>query len=110
MACARFSRARPIIRFLRGSAVRIGAIGPVAETLTRNILHYVAGWKPVSARTAVYVGEPAGKRHLESAGFVVGNYDGGNLSADQVLVIGPGGGRELAEDKAAIANWVQAGG
>jgi len=83
---------------------------PVAETLARNILQYVADWKPASARTAVYVGDPAGKRHLESAGFVFGNYDGGKASANQVLIVGPGGGSELAEHKAAIANWVTVGG
>jgi beta-galactosidase len=83
---------------------------PVAETLTRNILRHVSDWKPAPARTAVYVGDPGGKRHLDSAGFAVGSYDGGKLTPDQVLVAGPSGGRELARTKAAIAGWLQAGG
>jgi hypothetical protein len=70
----------------------------------------VSDWKPAPARTAVYIGERAGKRHLDSAGFAVENYDGGKLTPDQVLVVGPGGGRELAQSKAVIADWLQAGG
>ena len=58
---------------------------PVAETLTKNILEHVSNWKPGTTRTAVYVGEPAGKHHLESAGFVVGDFDG-NIRPDQVLI------------------------
>jgi beta-galactosidase len=83
---------------------------PVAEALTRNILSYVSEWRPRPARTAVYVGEPAGKSHLESAGFIVGSYIEEKLSADQVLVIGPGSGRELAASKATIADWLKFGG
>jgi len=40
----------------------------------------------------------------------IGWYDGGDLSADQVLVVGPGGGEKLAENKAVIARWLKAGG
>ena len=32
------------------------------------------------------------------------------MSPDQVLVVGPGGGGELAQNKAAIADWLKAGG
>ncbi|HEU0010938.1 MAG TPA: glycoside hydrolase family 2 TIM barrel-domain containing protein [Verrucomicrobiae bacterium] len=83
---------------------------PVAGTLTRNILQHVSDWRPAAARTAVYVGEPEGRRHLESAGITVGNYDGGRLTPNRVLVVSPGGGRELTQNKAAIAEWLKAGG
>jgi hypothetical protein len=83
---------------------------PVAETLTRNVLRHVSEWKPSPARTVIYAGEPAGKSHLESAGFTVESYAGGKLSADQVLVVGPGGARELAANKAAIADWLNSSG
>src|SRR5882672_11862370 len=82
---------------------------PVAETLTRNILHYVSDWKPPPTRTVVYVGDAAGKSHLESAGFTVENFNGGKLPRDGVLVIGPGT-RQQAPDKPAIADWLKAGG
>ena len=83
---------------------------PVAETLARNILQYVSDWKPSPNRTAVYAGDIAGRRHVESAGFVVESYDGAKLSSDQVLVVGPGGARQLAANKSAIADWLKAGG
>jgi hypothetical protein len=83
---------------------------PVAETLIRNILQHVADWKPARTRSAVYAGDPAGRRHLESAGFAVGDYEGAKLSPDQVLVVGPGGSRELAANKASTADWLKSGG
>ena len=83
---------------------------PAADTLAGNILQYVSHWKPAAGRQAVYVGDPAGKSHLESAGLALGPYEGGRLSADQVLVVGPGGGKELARDAGAVAGFVKAGG
>jgi len=83
---------------------------PAAERLARNILQYMSAWKPASSRKAVYVGDPAGKNYLESAGVSLGSYEGGNLSADQVLVVGPGGGRNLFANAAAIADHLKAGG
>src|SRR6185436_13273255 len=44
---------------------------PIAETLTRNILQYASDWKSPQPRTALYAGDLAGKRHLESAGFAI---------------------------------------
>ena len=83
---------------------------PAAARLTRNLLEYVAAWKPAPTRTAVYAGDPAGKSHLEKAGVPVAAYEGGNLAADQVLVVGPGGGQKLAAGKAAVGGWLKAGG
>jgi beta-galactosidase len=83
---------------------------PAAETVARNILQYVSDWKAAPARKAVYVGELAGRRHLESAGIVVDAYENGSLSPDQVLIVGPGAGRTLAANKVVIADWLKAGG
>ena len=83
---------------------------PAAERLAANILQYVAAWKPVSRRTALYVGDPAGGNHLESAGVRVGSYEGGDLSPEVVLVVGPGGGRKLTARAAAVADWLRGGG
>ncbi|MCF7975493.1 MAG: hypothetical protein K9N55_16870, partial [Phycisphaerae bacterium] len=63
---------------------------PAVRTLTTNLLIYVDAWKPSIPRKAVYVGESAGKAHLQSAGVRVGFYDGQALSPDQVLIVGPG--------------------
>jgi hypothetical protein len=83
---------------------------PAAETLARNLLLYVSAWRPGVNRSVVYAGDPAGKSHLRSAGVSLAEYAGRGLSADQVLVVGPGGGRKLAADAAAIAGWLKAGG
>jgi len=83
---------------------------PVAETLARNIFLYVADWKPGPWRQGVYAGEPAGRRHLESSGFTLGPYKGGKLSPEQVLIVGPGGGRGLENDKADLHKWMLKGG
>jgi beta-galactosidase len=83
---------------------------PVADTLSRNILQYLSDWKPVSTGTALYAGDSAGERHLESAGFAVTAYDGQKLAPEQVLIVGPGGPQKLAPNKAAITEWLKAGG
>ena len=83
---------------------------PAAEALARNILRYVSDWKPSPRRSVLYAGDPAGQAHLESAGFSPAAYASGALAADQVLVVGPGGGRALAGDAAPIAEWLDAGG
>jgi beta-galactosidase len=83
---------------------------PAAEILARNILAYVATAKPRPARSLLYVGDSAGRTHLQSAGFSPGAYEGGNLSTGRVLVVGPGGGPKLAESKEAVAEFLKAGG
>jgi hypothetical protein len=83
---------------------------PVADALTRNILQYVSTWKPSPVRSAIYVGEAAGKAHLEAAGLKLGAYAKDKLTADTVLIVGPGGGKQLTGDAAAINTWLKSGG
>jgi hypothetical protein len=83
---------------------------PAAQALARNILGYVASWKPRPRRGALYIGDAAGKRHLEAAGMSLGEYTKERLTADRVLIVGPGGGKQLAGDAAAIARWLKEGG
>jgi hypothetical protein len=83
---------------------------PAAETLARNILEYVSAWKPAPRRKALYVGDAAGKRYLEGAGLSLGSYEGGDLSTDQVLVVGRGVGQKLSGRVTAIGTWLKAGG
>lgn len=44
---------------------------PAAELLVRNILDYVARWRPVARGGVRYHGDPAGERYLESAGIAI---------------------------------------
>jgi hypothetical protein len=83
---------------------------PAADRLAGNTIQYASAWKPATNRKALYVGDPAGKRHLELAGIAAGSYEGGKLSADQVLVVSSGGGRKLAENSPAVADFLKAGG
>ena len=83
---------------------------PVADTLVRNIMSYVSTWKPGPSRPMIYVGDPAGKRHLQAAGISVNAYSKELLTADAVVIVGPGGGKQLAGDCPDIAEWIKAGG
>ena len=83
---------------------------PAAETLVRNIINYVATWKPAPTRKVHYVGVSPGKTHLEQTGFAPAAYAGGKLSTNDVLVVGSGGGTKLAEDAGSISDFVKAGG
>jgi hypothetical protein len=83
---------------------------PAAEQLAGNVLSYAQSYQPGPERTALYAGDDAGMKHLQVSGLVVKAYDGGKPSADQVLVIGPGGGQKPAASAADIAAWLKAGG
>jgi hypothetical protein len=83
---------------------------PAADALVRNIVRHVAAWKPAPRRKALYAGDAAGKKHLESAGFSPTPYAKAELSADRVLIVGPSGGKQLAGDAAALREWVNEGG
>lgn len=83
---------------------------PAADTLARNLLRYAADWKPRPERKVLYAGEPAGKSYLDAAGFSPGAYARDQLTADRVLIVGPGGGKQLAADPASVAAWVKSGG
>jgi hypothetical protein len=84
---------------------------PAAQRIVHNLLSYVCDPTLRNAppeRTAVYVGDPAGRRVLDAAGVSVTPYERGKLSPDQVLIAGPGAGK--AEDAAAVRGFVKSGG
>jgi beta-galactosidase len=83
---------------------------PAAMRLVANMLDYVDGYSPSQRRSVLYAGDPAGQAHLEQAGISTGEYSGDSLTPDQVLVVGPGGGEQLAPHKEDIANWLGKGG
>ncbi|HTU93625.1 MAG TPA: glycoside hydrolase family 2 TIM barrel-domain containing protein [Gemmataceae bacterium] len=84
---------------------------PAADCLIRNILRYISSWKPSPRRKALYVGDAAGMKHLESAGLsLTSHYSKEELAAERVLIVGPGGGKELAGDATALGKWLKDGG
>jgi len=83
---------------------------PAADRLARNILAYVSAWKPEPRQQAVYAGDPAGRRYLEAAGISLVPEGDGSLTADRVLIVGPGGGQTLAGRAGQVRDWLNAGG
>jgi len=83
---------------------------PAADKLSRNIMRYVADWKPVPRRTVIYAGEPAGSAYLATMGVPVRPWDGAHPSNVEVLVLGPGAGQALAKDAAVLADFLKSGG
>jgi len=83
---------------------------PAAQTLAANILRYVDTWRPTPRRTAVYVGEAAGLDWMKACGVEAAPFKGQTPAADQVLIVGPSGSRELANQASALSAWVKAGG
>lgn len=85
---------------------------PAAMRLVRNILTHVSTtpYPVCPTRKALYVGEDAGKRHLERAGISPDSCEGGELARDQVLIVGSRGGQTLAKHAQAVARWLKTGG
>jgi hypothetical protein len=83
---------------------------PAADRLVRNIVAYVSAWKQPTARALIYVGDSAGKKHLEEAGFTLAAWQSGNPGPNSVVLVGPGGDKQLADGAAKFGDWLKAGG
>jgi hypothetical protein len=82
---------------------------PAAQMVAQNIMRYVSDWKPAPHRKAVYAGDPAGRSFLQTIGVDSHPYDG-NLSNDEVLVLGSGGGPAFAKDSSVLGKFLKSGG
>jgi hypothetical protein len=82
---------------------------PAAETLFANILEYVSAWRPSPRRNVLYAGEPKGRAHMAAAGFRPGSYNGGRITPDNLLIVGPGS-KSLAPYKESVGAFLKAGG
>jgi hypothetical protein len=83
---------------------------PAAQRLTSNLLEYAATWEPDPIRAAIYVGEPAGKKHLQSIGIDPIAYVGGEISPGHVLILGPGAADAHPPDLEITRKFLAAGG
>ncbi|MCB1128441.1 MAG: hypothetical protein KDM81_18240, partial [Verrucomicrobiae bacterium] len=84
---------------------------PAADRLVRNLLDYVANWKPPTRRNACYAGEAAGRQALEAGGVrLVDPFAGNQWDTHTVLILGPGADRELADRKSLIQDGLKGGG
>jgi len=83
---------------------------PAAEILMRNILDYVAAWQPPPRRQAMYVGDRAGQQYFQSDIQLL-PYNPEQLNPEHtVLIVGTGGGAQLAQDKERVRAFLQNGG
>ena len=83
---------------------------PAADTLAGNILRYVDAWRPTPRREALYAGEPAGLAWLAACGIQAAPFNGQLPAADHVLIVGPGGARDVARNASPTASWINSGG
>jgi hypothetical protein len=70
---------------------------PAAGILVRNILRYVAAWKPRPLKVVVYAGGAEGQAWLESAGIPFTTYHGETLAPDHLLLVAPGNQQQVAQ-------------
>src|SRR5262249_41599937 len=71
---------------------------PAAEALAGNVVRYASAWKPEPRRKVLYAGDDTGRKHLEAAGLAVFDYMRTELDLGHVLIVSPGGAKELAAD------------
>ena len=83
---------------------------PAAELVAGNLLRYAQSWQPSPRRRARYVGDAAGQAWLAECGIGAATWRGEPLTADQALIVGPGGGAAAAQHKPELARWLAAGG
>src|SRR5262249_21825171 len=104
-----YREGRGMVLFCQADVTGRTAADPAAEILAANVVRYAVNWKPTPHRKVLYAGEPAGRKHLEAAGLSPIDYAKDKLDDGHVLVVGPGGGRELAGDAPAIGHWLRDG-
>ncbi len=105
-----FREGRGLILFCQLDVTGRTERDPATERLTSNLLDYVSSWRPAPKRATVYVGDAAGRNSLVAAGFQPGEYTGGALMPDHVLIVGPGGGQKLSPHRDAVTAFLRAGG
>jgi beta-galactosidase len=83
---------------------------PAAEILVHNLFDHIAAWQPAPQRWPVYAGNAQGKQYLQSIGIHARSIDDEDMKKDDVLIVGSGGDRELADHATAIGKWLDDGG
>jgi len=85
------------------------AQGVTKDALTGTLQASALVVPPSGGSSVAYIGEDAGKAYLERMGLEV-KPAGGELPKDAVLVVGPGGAKELAGRATVLAEWLKGGG
>jgi hypothetical protein len=104
-----YREGKGLVLFCQADVTGRSANDPAAEALAANVLRYAMTWKPTPRRKTLYAGDPAGKKHLDAVGLAPVDYAASALDDNHVLVVGPGGGKLLAGNAAAIDRWLTVG-
>ncbi|MCC7376039.1 MAG: hypothetical protein IT581_15380 [Verrucomicrobiales bacterium] len=83
---------------------------PAAGRLMVNLVRHAFDWRASAPRRLAYVGEEAGRRHLEKLGLSVEPLGPVPWATDRVVVVGPGGGKALEGAVEPLESWLKAGG
>ncbi|WP_347243931.1 carbohydrate binding domain-containing protein, partial [Thermogutta sp.] len=85
---------------------------PVAEQIVANMIRYLTARDRSlpPERRAVYVGDMPGRMYLTRLGIPLEDAPDQKLTAEHVLIVGPGAGGQLEGKREEIANWLAAGG
>jgi beta-galactosidase len=83
---------------------------PAARRLLYNLIAYAGNREPVATPNVHYVGEPAGRAHLLKAGVPLKPLRRNLPTPGSVLVIGPGGGYQMAPYRDDLVVWSRKGG
>jgi hypothetical protein len=102
-----YREGKGLVIFCQADLTGRTATDPAAEVITANVLRHALTWKPAPRRKTLYAGDPAGKKHLDAAGLAPAEYARADLDDGHVLVVGPGGGKELAGDARVIGEWLR---
>lgn len=105
-----YREGRGMVLFCQLDVTGRTALDPVATTLRRALIDYALEWRPRPMREVVYVGQAAGQRHLEAAGFAVRELGDDGLGEKDVLILGRGSGEALGDRRASVADWLAGGG
>lgn len=105
-----FREGRGVMLFCQMDVTGRTEAEPAARALVANLLAYLTRWQPEPEQEALYVGDPAGLKHLQAAGFQVNEYHGGDVPRERVLVAGAGESGSLAAHREPIARFLAAGG
>lgn len=92
-----YTDTRGVIVFCQLDVSGRTARDPAADRLVRQLVTWLADWKPTPAREIVYAGDAAVRAQLERQGITPRAYSGGVFPKNGALVLGPGSGFTAAK-------------
>jgi hypothetical protein len=102
-----YREGRGLVIFCQADVTARTEVDPAAALLVRNLVRYMADWKPSPRRDAIFAGDDAASAFLDSIGITARKFDG-TLAKDEALILARGGGKAVGKE--AIAAFQKSGG